>query len=161
MAWNYQRNETKGGFKPLPVGDYRIRIQKAELAKSQKGRDMLVLVFEVSGQKSKLFHRITFLEDRPDITNRNLTQFFDAFPGITDGDFNTANWVGKVGACHTKMGEYNGEPKSEIHYFIHRDKQGSLPAWVEPEGGSKEMLGAVPNSTPASGAISDDELPPF
>ena len=39
MSWNYQRDESTG-FKPIPVGDYRIRIAKAEKAVSKTGKDM-------------------------------------------------------------------------------------------------------------------------
>lgn len=157
MAWNYQRDNTQ--FTPLAVGNYRIRIQTAEKVVSSTGKDMLRLVFEVSGHNSKLFHNIVFLPDRPEITNRNLTQFFDSFAGIPDGDFNTANWVGKVGACSVKHEEYNGEPQARINRFIPADKQSALPAWVEPENGSNAMMGATnaPNMNVPQGV--DDEVP--
>ena len=132
MAWNYTRNESEG-FSVLPEGDYKVRIKTAEKAVSKSGKDMLKLEFEVSGTNNLLFHYIVFLEDRPEITNRNLTNFFDSFAGIPEGDFNTANWVGKVGACHVKHEEYNGEPQARVHYFINASKQGTLPAWKEPE----------------------------
>lgn len=140
MGWNYQRDESTG-FKPIPEGEHRIRIKSAEKAVAKTGKDMLSLTFEVSGYNSKLFHNIVFLPDRPEITNRNLTQFFDSFKDIPEGDFNTANWVGKVGACRVKHEEYNGT-KATVQWFIHKDKQGNLPAWKEPENGSETTLGA-------------------
>lgn len=141
MSWNYQRDES-GSFAPLPVGRYRIRISEAEKVVSKTGKDMLRLVFEVSGKNSKLFHNIVFLPDKPEITNRNLTKFFDSFKDIPDGDFNTANWIGKVGACEVKHEEYKGEMKAAVKYFIHKDKQESLAPWVEPEnGGAKPEAG--------------------
>jgi hypothetical protein len=158
MSWNYQRDESTG-FKPIPVGDYRIRIKKAEKTVSKtSGNEMLSLEFEVSGQKSKIFHNIVFLPDRPEITNRNLTQFFDSFKDIPEGDFNTANWVGKIGACHVKHEEYNGNMNAKVQYFIGKDKQGILPAWVEPENGSQTVMGAgAPNvNVPAN---VDEEVP--
>lgn len=132
MAWNYQRDESSA-FTPIPVGAHRIRIAKAEKAQSKTGKDMLTLEFDVSGYNSKLYHYIVFLPDKPEITNRNLTQFFDAFKDIPDGDFNTQNWVGKVGACQVKHEDYNGNPTAKVHYFIKADKQNDLPAWKEPE----------------------------
>lgn len=141
MSWNYQREESTG-FKPIPEGEHRIRIKNAEKTQSSTGKDMLKLEFEVSGYNSKIFHNIVFLPDRPEITNRNLTQFFDSFKDIKDGDFNTANWVGKVGACKVKHEEYNGNTQARIQWFIHRDKQGNLPAWKEPENGSQAVMGA-------------------
>lgn len=136
MAWEFKREESKGGFTPLPVGDYRIRIKNAEKAVAKTGKDMLSLTFEVSGHKNKIFHNIVFLPDRPEITNRNLTDLFDSFKDIPEGDFNLQNWVGKVGACRVKHEEYNGNTNAVIHYFIKADKQASLPAWVEPESAS-------------------------
>lgn len=154
--WNYQRDNTQ--FTPLAVGTYRIRIEKAEKAVANSGKDMLRLVFEVSGKKNKLFHNIVFLPDRPEITNRNLTQFFDSFSGIPDGDFNTAHWVGKVGACSVKHEEYNGEIQARVNRFIPADKQASLPAWVEPENGSNAQMGATTPSVNVPGSI-DEEVP--
>lgn len=156
MAWSYKREESKG-FKPIPEGKYRIRIKSAEKAVSSKGNDMLALQFEVSGQKGLLFHYIVFLDDKPEITNRNLTQFFDSFKDIPDGDFNTANWVGKVGACTVKHEEYNGDLKAKIGYFINANKQADLPAWVEPENGSQAVIGAGATDKVPAGV--DDEVP--
>ena len=156
MAWNYQRNETQ--FAPIPEGLYLIRISEAEKVVSKTGKDMLRLVFEVSGKKSKLFHNIVFLPDRPEITNRNLTQFFDSFKDIPDGDFNTANWAGKVGACEIKHEEYNGETQARVKRFIHKDKQADLPAWVEPENGSNALIGAGAPNVNVPGNV-DEEVP--
>lgn len=136
MSWDFKREEQK--FPVLPVGKYRIRIKSAETAMSQKGNDMLSLQFEVSGSNSILYHYITFLNDKPEITNRMLTQFFDSFKDIEDGDFNMANWIGKVGACVVKHDDYNGNPTAKISYFIHASKQGDLPPWREPERAGEE-----------------------
>ena len=130
MAWNYQREETS--FAPLPAGKYRIRVKSVEKAMSQNGNDMLVVQFEVSGSTKILFYYLVFLNDKPEITNGKLTQFFDSFKDIKDGDFNILNWVGKVGACMVKHEDYQGEPRERISYFIKADKQGDLPPWKEP-----------------------------
>lgn len=132
MAWDYKRNESKG-FKPIPEGKHRIRIKSAErvVAKSS-GRDMISLQFEVSGKSGLLFHNIVFMPDKPDITNRNLTQFFDSFNGIPDGSFDLASWVGKVGACVVKHEEYNDNVQAGIYYFIKPNEAAGLPAWTEP-----------------------------
>ena len=92
---------------------------------------MLALQFDVSGYSSLLYHYIVFMPDRPEITNRMLTQFFDSFKDINDGDFNMQNWVGKVGACMVKHEEYNGNTSAKISYFIHADKQADLPPWKD------------------------------
>ena len=133
MAWDYERNESNG-FEPIPEGKYRIRIKEAEKAVSKSGNDMLVLKFEVSGHKGLIFHYIVFMQDRPEITNRNLTKFFDSFAGIPEGDFDTSHWIGKVGAAEIKHEEYNGNVNAKINYFISYDKQDTLPNWQEPDG---------------------------
>ena len=133
MDWNFQREESNVGGGVIPVGEYKIRIKSVEKKVSKNGNDMLSFQFDVSGQPSYLFHNIVFLPDRREITNRNLTQFFDSFKDIPAGDFTIANWVGKVGACKIKHEEYNGEPQARVHYFIKADKQSSLPAWQEPQ----------------------------
>lgn len=130
MDWKFQREEQQ--FEVLPEGKYRIRIKSADKAVSMNGNDMLVLQFEVSGHTQILYHYIVFLDDRPEITNRMLTQFFDSFKDIPDGDFNMSHWIGKVGACSVKHQEYNGNPSAKISYFIKADRQAELPAWQDP-----------------------------
>lgn len=134
MAWSYKREES-GSFAPLPEGNYRIRVRSADKAVSKNGRDMLALQFDVSGHTQILYHYIVFMDDRPEITNRMLTQFFDAFPQIPEGDFNMSNWIGKVGACKVKHEEYNGNMTARLHYFIRASKQAELPPWQEPDNG--------------------------
>ena len=129
--WEYKREEQK--FDVMPEGQYRIRIKSAEKAKSKNGNDMLALQFEVSGQNSLLYHYIVFMPDRKEITNRMLTQFYDSFKDIPEGDTNLANWIGKVGACKVKHDEYNGNTTAKVSYFIKAEKQADLPAWSEPK----------------------------
>ena len=156
MSWNYQREESNN-FKPIPEGDHRIRIKSAEKTTSKSsGNPMLKLEFEVSGYNSKIFHNIVFLADRPEITNRNLTQFFDSFKDIPEGDFNTANWIGKGGAAKVKHEEYNGNTNAKIQWFIHKDKQGGLPAWKEPENGSNATMGAGAPDVNVPGDVSEE-----
>lgn len=144
MAWNYQREEQH--FEPLPEGRYRIRIKAVQRAQSSKGNDMLVLQFDVSGSAKTLYYYIVFMPDKPEITNGKLTQFFDSFKDIKDGDFNILNWVGKVGACMVKHEDYQGEPRERISYFIKADKQDSLPPWQEPSDTGTGGTGFAPAS---------------
>ena len=145
MSWEFKREETQ--FEVLPEGQYRIRIRSAEKTQSQNGRDMLALQFDVSGSNSILFHYIVFMQDRPEITNRMLTQFFDSFKDIPEGDLNTDNWIGKVGACKVKHDEYNGNKTAKVSYFIKAEKQGDVPPWKEPSLNNE-------TATPASGFVS-------
>lgn len=125
--WQYHREES--GFAEIPEGRHRVRIRKVEKAQSKAGNNMLVIELDVSGQSGTLWHYITFMQDKPEITNRMLTQFFDSFKDIADGDFNGAHWIGKVGAVMVK---HDDQGRAKVHYFIKADKQGDLPAWKEP-----------------------------
>lgn len=136
MEWNYQREEST--FVEIPVGEHRVRIANAEKAISKNGNDMLVLTLDVSGYTAHLWYYVVFLVDHPEITNRNLTSIFDSF-GIPEGDFNLNNWKGKIGACMTKQDEYG----TKVRYFISKEKQAALPAWKEPNSGSKPRQPAV------------------
>lgn len=138
MSWDYKREEQM--FEPIPEGEHRIRIKAADKAVSKSGNDMIAFQFEVSGYNSLIYHYIVFMDDRPEITNRNLTQFFDSFKDIPDGDFNMANWIGKVGACVVKHDEYDGQKNAKIRYFIKADKQEDLAPWREP--GVKNAFGS-------------------
>lgn len=135
MAWDYKREEQK--FEIIPEGNHRIRIASVEKAVSKTGKDMLAFQFDVSGYPSKLYHYI--VAGTP-YTNRNLTQFFDSFKGIADGDFSMDNWIGQVGACNVVHEEYNGEARPRIRYFIAANRQDSLPAWKE----GKSAVGFAP-----------------
>lgn len=137
MAWNFKREESNNYTSKIPEGNHRIRIKSADKAVSKSGNDMLVLQFDVSGYTETIYHYIVFMPDKPEITNRNLTQFFDAFKDIADGELDTAKWLGKVGACSVKHEEYNGNVNSKVDKFIPAGKQGDLPAWKEPDGNVK------------------------
>ncbi len=132
MAWEYKREERD--YQQLPVGDFRIRIASATKEVSKAGNEMLSFKFDVSGSNLKLFHHITFLKDRKELTNQKLTEFFDSFKSIKEGDFDTSHWVGAVGACRVKHDE---DDKAKISYFIKADRQDKLPAWKEPENATK------------------------
>ena len=156
MAWEYKREESSNEFQVIPEGEYRIRIKSADKAVSKSGNDMLKLTFEVSGYNSLLFHYIVFMADRPEITNRMLTQFFDSFKDIAEGEKDLAKWVGKVGAAQVKHREYNGKTKVDVDYFIPKDKQANLPPWKEPKNGANAVVGANVNV-----ALGIDEVVPF
>lgn len=134
MAWDFKREESKGFDTKVPEGKHRIRIKDAQRAVSKTGKDMLVLQFEISGYKELLYHYIVFMPDKPEITNRKLTQFFDSFKDIPEGEFNMEKWIGAVGACEIKHEDYNGNQTSKIKYFIPASKQDGMPNWKNVDG---------------------------
>lgn len=151
MDWKFQREEPV--FDEIPVGLNRFRIKSVEKQISKSGNDMLKIVFEVSGHTSWLFHYITFLPDRPEITNRSLTALFDSF-GIAEGDFNTQNWVGKVGAGMVK---HDDEGRAKVAYLVNREKQEDLPPWQEP--GNAASGGRVGKSLDLEVVQDEEDLP--
>ena len=146
MSWNYQRMEQ---FDEIPVGTYRVRIADAEKGVSQSGRDMLKMTLDVSGYRSQIRHYVVFLDDRPEVTNRNLTSIFDCF-SIPEGDFNLKNWVGKSGVAATKQDDFG----AKINYFVSasRADRMNLPPWEEPDTSGRVAIAAAPK-------IDDDDLP--
>ena len=131
MGWQYKREESTPRFEQIPEGKHRIRIKNVEAKQSKAGNDMLEFQFEVSGYSTILYHYITFLNDKPEITNRMLTNFFDSFKDIPEGNFKFSTWTGKVGACVVAK-DKNDETRTRLSYFIVADKQGDLPQWKEP-----------------------------
>jgi hypothetical protein len=131
MNWNFKRE--KNLYPIVSEGKHRCRIIEAEMAESKRGNDMLVLTLEFDGNEPTLRHYIVFMTDHPEITNRQLTSFFDSF-GIDDGNFDILDYIGKVGACmirHKEDETYGTQAR--VSYFIAKDKQDDLPPWSKTE----------------------------
>lgn len=136
INWNFNSNDyEETNFKPIPVGDHRVRIQSAEEQTSNSGRQMIKLVLEVSGYNSTIWHYVVFLSENQKLTNQRLGELWNSFD-IPQGNFNLQQWVGKVGAAKVKHEDYNGESSAKVAYFISRDRQSKLPAWQEPNKAS-------------------------
>ena len=134
INWNFESSMyEEQSFKPIPIGDHRVRIASAEEQTSNSGRQMIKLVLEVSGYNATIWHFIVFMSENQKLTNQKLGELWNSF-GIQQGNFNLNTWVGKVGAAKVKHEDYNGEPNAKIAYFINKDRQDKLPAWKEPNG---------------------------
>ena len=142
MDWQYKREESQN---TIPEGRYRCVIESAEMAESKRGNDMIVLKLALSGQWMSVWYYLVFLDDRPEITNRNLTQLFDSF-GMDEGDLCIANWVGKAGACTIKHDE---EGRAKVGYFIKKSRQDDLPPW---EGDAPQLKGGFED-------VGQDDIP--
>ena len=135
INWNFNATDyEETSFKPIPVGDHRVRIESAEEQVSGTGRQMIKLVLEVSGYSSTIWHFIVFMNENQKLTNQKLGELWNSF-GIQQGNFNLNTWIGKVGAAKVKHEDYKGEPSAKIAYFIQKDRQDKLPAWKEPNNG--------------------------
>ena len=132
INWNFSAEDfEEQSFKPIPVGDHRIRIASAEEQTSGSGKQMIKLVLDVSGYNATIWHYLVFLPDNAKLTNQKLGELWNSF-GIPQGNFNLSEWQGKVGAAKVKHELYNGEDTAKIAYFISKDRQEKLPSWVEP-----------------------------
>ena len=136
ISWNFDNTQyTEQSFKPIPVGEHRVRIAQAEESTSQAGNQMIKLTLEVSGHNSKIWHNVVFMPDKQQLTNQKLGELFNSFE-IQPGNFNLASWIGKVGAAKVKHEVYNNENQAKVWYFIGKERQASLPAWQEPSNAS-------------------------
>ena len=144
VNWNFNAADyEEQSFKPIPIGDHRVRITSAEEQTSNSGRQMIKLVLDVSGYSSTIWHFIVFMPENQKLTNQKLGELWNSF-GIQQGNFNLNNWVGKVGAAKVKHETYNNEPSAKIAYFINKDRQNKLPAWQEPNKASANTADIMP-----------------
>ena len=147
VNWNFNAADyEEQSFKPIPVGDHRVRIAEAEEKTSANGNQMIVLTLEVSGYGSKIWHNLTLLTNNTKLTNQKLGELWNSF-GIPQGNFNLQQWVGKVGAAKVKHEEYNGNTNPKVAYFISKDRQDKLPAWKEPNSASASTVDFTPVAT--------------
>ena len=145
VNWNFNAADyEEQSFKPIPVGDHRVRIASAEEQTSGAGNQMIVLQLEVSGYSSKIFHNLVLLKDNPKLVNQKLGELWNSF-GIPQGNFNLQSWVGKVGAAKVKHEEWNSETRARVAYFINRERQDKLPAWQESNNANTNSFAAVNN----------------
>lgn len=118
-VWDdYRREENE---RPSNItGKMRCVIVGAEEKTSKAGNPMIEIKVRPSGCK---FSVTTWLVKNEKF-NRNATQFFDAFPEITDGDFNLLSWVGAEGAA-----DFGEDEKGylKVKWWIDAVRAASLP----------------------------------
>jgi len=127
-AANVNADKEGGDFKPIPPGEYRVQIVKAEDAVSQSsGKDMIRLEIEIidlgefAGRK--LWQYIVDDQYADQKVYDILTACGKPIPQqITSGIF-----VNLTGRVKTKNRIYNGKESAEINYWL-RPKPGETPA---------------------------------
>ena len=110
----------------LEVGNYKAKIKTAEIKNGNYGQYIQCEV-EVEGHPNCNPH-IFLLNDRPTqgfgsmtveqaqkMWDRNMTQFFASF-AITEGDFEPAHWVGKVGEITVQQQRKNTQYNEIVPY---------------------------------------------
>ena len=145
---SYQREEQER--ESAVVGKYRVVITEAGDAvtgpnSKKPGTPMIVIKLRPSGRHFTVTHRIV----KNEYFNRNMTQFFDAFPEIVCGNFNFIEWVGCEGAA---MFAEDDRGYTQVKYFIDSVKAADLPAF---EGEKPEKQSVTTLDDPED----EDELP--
>lgn len=117
--WNYQREEREESAKV--TGRLRCVITDVEETESKtSGLPMIVVSVRPSGTRFAVKSYIVKNEH----FNRNMTQFFDAFPEIGDGNFSFLEWIGAMGAAMFDLDEMG---YLKVKYWISADRQSLLP----------------------------------
>lgn len=109
------------------TGKHRVVIVEADEAvtgPNSKSPDtpMIVIKLRPSGRRFTVTHRIV----KNDYFNRNMTQFFDAFPEIPFGEKNLLAWVGAEGAA---MFKEDAQGYTQVSYFLDPVRAADLPAF--------------------------------
>lgn len=118
--WNYQREERE---ETKVTGRLRCVIVDVEETESKtSGLPMIVVSVRPSGTVFKVKSYIVKNEH----FNRNMTQFFDAFPEIGDGNFNFIEWIGCEGAA---MFDLDDKGYVKVKYWIDAVRAELLPAF--------------------------------
>ena len=122
---SYKREENER--ESAVTGKHRVVITEAGEATTgpnskHPGTPMIVVKLRPSGRKFSVTHRIV----KGEWFNRQMTQFFDAFPEIEEGDFNFLSWVGAEGAAMFKE-DANGY--TQVAYFLDPVRAADLPAF--------------------------------
>lgn len=133
MDWNFQREDKER--ESAITGKHRVVIVEADEGvtgpnSKNPGTPMIVVKVRPSGRRFTVTYRIV----KNDWFNRNMTQFFDAFPDIEFGDFNFISWTGAEGAA---MFKEDDRGYTQISYFISPERAADLPPF---EGDKPERV---------------------
>ena len=143
-TWDdYQREEREESAKV--TGRLRCVIVDVEETESKtSGLPMIIVSVRPSGTVFKVKSYIVKNEH----FNRNMTQFFDAFPEIVDGNFNFIEWIGCEGAA---MFDLDDRGYMKVKYWIDAVRAEILPPF-EGEKPEKQTVTKLEDAE-------DDELP--
>ncbi len=121
-------------FSLTPVGDYRARIVDVQEKKYSSGNEGYEITLELNGQPGKIWYNLVLEASNPQRTNQRIGDFFNSFGIISPAMGTGKQWIGSVGAVRIKHGEFNGNTRAEIAYFIARSRQDKLEAWKGVQG---------------------------
>ena len=127
------------------TGKLRCVITAVEEGNSKAGNPMIIVTLRPSGVRFTVKHFLV----KGEYFNRRMTEFFDAFPEIGDGNFDFLTWVGCVGAAMFALDD-NGYTK--VRYFLSPERAANLPEF-EGEIPERQTITSLEEADP------DDDLP--
>ena len=122
-----------------------VIVDVEDTVSKSSGNPMIVVTVRPSGSNFKVKNYIV----KNEYFNRNMTQFFDAFPEIGDGNFNFLEWVGAEGAADFVVDD---DDYLKVKRFISADRAADLPPFV----GNKPERQTFTTIAPED---DDDDLP--
>ena len=148
--WSDYKRETQERESAV-AGKHRVVITEAGEAvtgpnSKKPGTPMIVVKLRPSGRRFSVTHRIV----KNDYFNRNMTQFFDAFPEITEGNFSFIEWIGAEGAA---MFKEDAQGYTQVSYFLPPERAEGLPPF-EGEKPERQIISSLDDDTDP-----EDELP--
>ena len=142
---DYKREESDRADNKV-IGKQRCVVTAVEESVSRtSGNPMIIVTLRPSGVRFTVKHYLV----KGEHFNRMMTQFFDAFPEIGDGNFDFFTWVGCMGAA--MFGE-DERGYLKIRYFLSPEKAASLPEF-EGEIPERQTITTLDDEEP------DEELP--
>ena len=134
INWKYDPNNVASDFAMAPEGVYRARIIETKEMKSASGYDMIMVNMALSGRTEKQALFITFMPDKPEITNRTLHDFWNCFQ-MPENDYNHLGWIGRAGVIDVKheVSKKDGKLKATVKKMFSFEEQRdmNLPAFQD------------------------------
>jgi hypothetical protein len=109
------------------------------------GTPMIIIKVRPSGRHFAVTHRVV----KNEYFNRNMTQFFDAFPEIKFGDFNFLTWIGCEGAAMFKQDDRG---YTQVSYFLSPERAADLPPF-EGDKPQKQTVTSLEDETEDDGDL--------
>ena len=94
----------------------KVKITGTQFTQSKARNRMINLLLATSAGET-IHHYITFLPNKPDVTNRILDSFFKAFE-IKSGNFDFSDWLGREAEAELVDEEWNGKMYKKVKYFV-------------------------------------------
>lgn len=117
----YQRDESS--YLAKPGANRCVIVDAREATSKTSGKPMIVVTVTPSSSTAKV--KVFFVQG--EFFNKKMTQFFDAFPEIEEGNFDFDSWVGSVGAAFFGVDDRG---YLTVKYFLKPDKAKDLPPFV-------------------------------